>query len=76
MTRLNNLALCLSLTLCAALALASPVLAQTATTGSLAGTVQDQQGGRLPGVTVTAVHKGTGTTFVAVTQIIVYALFS
>ncbi|HET9370467.1 MAG TPA: carboxypeptidase regulatory-like domain-containing protein [Vicinamibacterales bacterium] len=68
MTRLNNLALRFSLTLCAALALASPALAQTATTGSMAGTVQDQQGGRLPGVTVTAVHKGTGTTFVAVTQ--------
>ena len=34
---------------------APAAVAQTATTGSLAGTVRDTQGGALPGATVTAV---------------------
>jgi hypothetical protein len=42
--------------------------AQTVTTGSLAGTVVDAQGGVLPGATVTAVHAPTGTTYEAVTD--------
>jgi hypothetical protein len=47
--------------------LAFPVLgyAQEAT---LTGTVTDSTGGVLPGVTVTAVHETTGTTFLAVTD--------
>ena len=47
---------------------AQPAAAQTVTTGILGGTVEDQQGGRLPGVTVVAVHTTTGTTYQAVTQ--------
>jgi hypothetical protein len=42
--------------------------AQTTTTGTLSGTIVDQQGGLLPGVTVTAVHTPTGTTYEGVAQ--------
>src|SRR3954451_12244621 len=35
---------------------------------TLTGTVVDQTGGVLPGVTVTALHEATGNTFVAVTD--------
>lgn len=47
--------------------LALPVMgyAQEAVVG---GTVTDMTGGVLPGVTVTAVHEATGTTFLAVTD--------
>jgi hypothetical protein len=41
--------------------------AQTVTTGNIAGTVTDAQGGVLPGVTVTALHTPTGTSYEAVT---------
>jgi len=34
----------------------------------VSGTVTDSTGGVLPGVTITAVHEGTGNTFVAVTD--------
>jgi hypothetical protein len=44
-----------------------PSPAQTVTTGTIAGVVSDQQGGVLPGATVTAVHTPTGTTYEAVT---------
>ena len=47
---------------------AAPAAAQTVTTGNLAGTVSDQQGGVLPGATVVAVHDGTGTSYQAVSQ--------
>ena len=38
------------------------------TTGSVTGTVVDQQGGALPGVSVTAVHEPTGTQYSATTD--------
>src|SRR5262245_13781535 len=44
-----------------------PASAQTLTTGTLSGTVSDQQGGVLPGVTVTATHEPTGTKYESVT---------
>src|SRR5262245_40989951 len=47
--------------------LAQPSTAQTSTTGTLSGTVVDQQGAVLPGVSVTAVHEPTGTKYDAVT---------
>src|SRR5690349_676468 len=47
---------------------AQPGYGQTVTTGTLTGVVQDAQGGVLPGVTVTAVHVPTGSTYEAVTQ--------
>jgi hypothetical protein len=49
-------------------AFAGPVLAQNITTGDLSGTVSDQQGGVLPGVTVTATHEPTGTKYEGVTN--------
>ncbi len=42
--------------------------AQTLTGGTLSGTVTDQQGGALPGVSVTAVHEPTGTAYDAVSD--------
>ena len=42
--------------------------AQTVTTGNLAGTVRDAQGGVLPGVTITAVHTATGTRYEAISD--------
>jgi hypothetical protein len=42
--------------------------AQTVTTGSLTGVVVDQQGGVLPGVSITAVHEPTGTQYSATTD--------
>jgi len=48
------------------LAFTSSALAQT--TGGLSGTAVDQQGGVLPGVTITAVHQPTGTEYTATTD--------
>src|SRR6516164_8267374 len=42
--------------------------AQNITTGSIAGTVTDAQGGVLPGATVTATHVDTGTAYETVTN--------
>ena len=58
----------LTLVLCLSLLGAAAAVAQTATTGSLAGVVTDAQGGALPGATVTAVHTPTGTSYEAVTD--------
>ena len=44
----------------------SPAGAQTAAT--VTGAVADSSGGVLPGVTVTAHHRATGNTFVAITD--------
>src|SRR3954466_8347332 len=57
----------LALMLCLALSTVRTAAAQTVTTGSIAGSVTDAQGGALPGVTVNAVHTPTGTSYDAVT---------
>jgi hypothetical protein len=48
--------------------LATGAAAQGVTTSGVAGVVKDQQGLAVPGVTVTAVHVPSGTTYTAVTQ--------
>lgn len=68
MKRVSTFWLRACLVLCAAFLAAVPAAAQTVTTGSITGTVEDQQGGRLPGATATAVHTATGTSYNAVTQ--------
>jgi len=60
-----------TLTLLALCALMSPVTrasAQGATTSGLTGIVKDPQDAVVPGVTVTAVHQPSATTYEAVTQ--------
>ena len=52
----------------ALMAWAQPGYGQTVTTGTISGLVADQQGGVLPGVTVTALHTPTGTSYEGVTQ--------
>jgi hypothetical protein len=64
---LSRMLLCLIF--CGALAAsAAPAFAQGVTTASIAGVVKDSQGGVLPGVTITAVHVPSDTTYTAVTQ--------
>jgi len=54
-----------TVTLCASLALAAPATAQETV---IAGTVADETGGVLPGVTVTALHVDSGNTFLGVSD--------
>jgi len=58
---------CLAIAACLWL-VAAQASAQTVTTGSVAGTVTDVQGGVLPGATVTATHVDTGTNYEGVTN--------
>ncbi|HLH30395.1 MAG TPA: carboxypeptidase-like regulatory domain-containing protein, partial [Terriglobia bacterium] len=51
---------------CALLLLPGGSYGQGVTAGSITGTVRDSQGTLVPGVTVTAVHQPSGTTFAAV----------
>lgn len=53
--------------LIAALAMAPMAVAQS-TTGSISGTVVDQEGGTLPGVTITATHEPTGSNYTAISN--------
>jgi hypothetical protein len=57
----------LAIASCLALICAGPLAAQTVTTGNIAGTITDAQGGVLPGATVVALHTDTGTSYEAVT---------
>ncbi len=56
----RNLAPRLCLAMAAALLLTPAAFGQSSTTGALAGTVTDQDGGALPGAVVEAVHEPTG----------------
>jgi TonB-dependent receptor len=58
---------CLVVFLFVSLAHVAPGFGQAAT-GSLSGTVADQQGGVLPGATVVVAHQATGARFEAVTR--------
>ena len=53
---------------CVALASAPLALGQGVTTGAISGVVTDQDRGRLPGVTIEAVHVPTGTRYTTVTE--------
>jgi hypothetical protein len=68
MRRVLNFLMMAGVLLVVTCAIARPAAAQTITTGTLSGSVEDPQGGRLPGVTVQAVHTETGTTYETVTQ--------
>jgi outer membrane receptor protein involved in Fe transport len=58
--------LCMALAVGLVAAWAPPTFAQV-TTGSISGAVSDENGGRLPGVAVTATHQPTGTNYTATT---------
>jgi len=58
----------LALALCAVV-LTTPALHAQVTTGNIAGTVTDQTGAALPGVTVEAIHEPTGTRYQTVSEV-------
>ena len=57
-----------ALTIGALLALSTAAFAQSSTTATLRGTVQDSSGGVLPGATVTLTNSGTKSSATAVTE--------
>ena len=65
MKSISATAVCVALVL---LGWVHPASGQNVTTGTITGVVSDEQGGVLPGATVTAVHEPTGTNYEAVTQ--------
>ena len=62
----SRLACAIGTVMLVCLAFTSSAFAQT--TGALSGTAVDQQGGALPGVSITAVHQPTGTEYTATTD--------
>ncbi|PWT81331.1 MAG: TonB-dependent receptor, partial [Blastocatellia bacterium] len=66
MSRKKSVLVCAIESLLTLLIISPPAGAQTITTGTLSGIVRDQQGGVLPGATVTATHEPTGTKYEAV----------
>ena len=67
MRRVRTVVFCLAIAATVIGVGARVVSAQTITTGSISGVIQDAQGGALPGATVTATHIPTGTVYTAVT---------
>src|SRR5581483_2989566 len=61
-------AICALASLLAVLAFAASAGAQGVTTAAMTGVVQDSQGAVVPGVTITATHVPSGTTYTGVTQ--------
>lgn len=55
--------LCFGFALSAGVLSARPAMAQAITTGTISGSVVDEQGGVLPGATVVALHTPTGTSY-------------
>jgi len=66
MRLINRITICLLASFFATQLIGSRAFAQGASTASIAGTVRDESGAALPGVTVTAVQTATGLTRTAV----------
>ena len=58
----------LFLALCALAGFSGVTFAQGVTTAEMTGIIRDAQGGVMPGVTVTAVHQPSGTSYESVSQ--------
>jgi hypothetical protein len=68
MTEMNPPLKWAAMVLLSAVLTAQPCATQTLTTGTLSGVVTDQQGGVLPGASITAVHEPTGARYEAVSN--------
>jgi Carboxypeptidase regulatory-like domain len=53
---------------CASMMAAVPLMGQGVTTSAINGVVKDAQGAVIPGVSITAVHQPSGTTYTGLTQ--------